>query len=414
YNAAGQKVQKVVTQGSDITTTDYLGGYQYKKETSTGTVDLQFFPTAEGYVEYNAGTYKYVYQYKDHLGNVRLSYDKALVIQEENNYYPFGLKHIGYGYSQVVNSNYKYRFNGKELQDELGLNMTAMDFRQYDNALGRFNSIDALSEMNYSTSPFTFGYNNPVYWSDPSGLLSQAFIDSIWKNSSNGSKWVNDGAGNFDKIGSNGFVNKEGEYHEGSGKGEALPNVTIISGIGDKRNGDRIRGNAYLNGQYYQHWRDDQSTKRIDDFQSGLDGLGTIDPTGIVDGLNSIGYLMRGQTGNAAIAAIGIIPYLGDAAKGAKYSKGAITASELLRIENAATRIGKPITVVGSRASGTAKAFSDWDYVIEGGLNSKNWSKIKNSLPGSKSTIDNMARNIDIFTGTVRTELPHITVLPRK
>ncbi len=62
-----------------------------------------------------------------------------------------------------------------------------------------------------------------------------------------------------------------------------------------------------------------------------------------------------------------------------------LQASELLRIENATTRIGKPITVVGSRASGTAKAFSDWDYVIEGGLNSKNWSKIKNSLPALRS-----------------------------
>jgi len=67
-----------------------------------------------------------------------------------------------------------------------------------------------------------------------------------------------------------------------------------------------------------------------------------------------------------------------------------------LRIENAATRIGKPITVVGSRAKGTAGAFSDWDYVIEG-LNNKSWKQIKNSLPGSKSILDNTPRNIDIF-----------------
>jgi len=43
----------------------------------------------------------YVYQYKDHLGNVRLSYADtnnngsvtSVEIREENNYYPFGLKH---------------------------------------------------------------------------------------------------------------------------------------------------------------------------------------------------------------------------------------------------------------------------------------------------------------------------------
>jgi hypothetical protein len=32
------------------------------------------------------------------------------------------------------------------------------------NVLGRFNSIDALSEFSYSTSPFSFAGNNPVFW----------------------------------------------------------------------------------------------------------------------------------------------------------------------------------------------------------------------------------------------------------
>ena len=45
YNASGQKVQKVVTENTTVTTTDYLGGYQYKNAV------LQFFPTAEGYVK---------------------------------------------------------------------------------------------------------------------------------------------------------------------------------------------------------------------------------------------------------------------------------------------------------------------------------------------------------------------------
>lgn len=306
------------------------------------------------------------------------------------------------------------------MQDELGLNMTAMDYRQYDNALGRFNSIDALSEMNYSVSPFAFSYNNPIFWSDPTGLLSQAFVNSLWENSgeNTATKWVNDGGGTFSKQDGTGMIDQETGEFTGF---DALRAVTV-TGRKTSGGGSHLEGNigglaqskAYSYGQFYDGWRSDFRTKQADGVQEWFDVLGTADPTGIVDGINSLGYLARGQTGNAAIAAIAIIPYVGDAAKGAKYSKGVLSASELLRIENAATRIGKPITVVGSRASGTAKAFSDWDYVIEGGLNSKNWSKIKNSLPGAKSTIDNMARNIDIFTGAVRTELPHITVLPRK
>jgi RHS repeat-associated protein len=89
-----------------------------------------------------------------------------------------------------------------------------------------------------------------------------------------------------------------------------------------------------------------------------------------------------------------------------------LSKSEMLRIENAATRINKPITVVGSRARGTAGAYSDWDYVIDG-LNSKSWSKIKNSLPGSRSILDNTPRNIDIFKGPVNRNLSHITIHPR-
>ena len=66
---------------------------------------------------------------------------------------------------------YKYKYNGKELQDELGLNVTAMDFRMYDNAIGRFHSIDKMTDIMPSLSPYRFAFNNPVLWNDPTGLL---------------------------------------------------------------------------------------------------------------------------------------------------------------------------------------------------------------------------------------------------
>jgi RHS repeat-associated protein len=167
YNAAGQKLEKIVTEGATVTNTNYLGGFQYKDNL------LQFFPTAEGYVKNEAGVLSDVFQYKDHLGNVRVSYAKnpqtqVLEIIEENNYYPFGLKHNGYNdYLPITN---KYKYNGKELQDELGLNMTAMDYRQYDSAIGRFVGMDRLSEFTHSITPYRFALNNPIYFNDPSGL----------------------------------------------------------------------------------------------------------------------------------------------------------------------------------------------------------------------------------------------------
>ncbi|WP_068599221.1 hypothetical protein [Vaginella massiliensis] len=39
YDASGVKLRKIVTDGIKVTTTDYLGGFQYKNN------DLQFFQT---------------------------------------------------------------------------------------------------------------------------------------------------------------------------------------------------------------------------------------------------------------------------------------------------------------------------------------------------------------------------------
>lgn len=77
-----------------------------------------------------------------------------------------------YTYSHIENFTkaYKYKFNQREYQDELGLNTTAMDYRQYDQALGRFNTMDRLSELAPHMTSYRFAFNNPVYWSDPSGL----------------------------------------------------------------------------------------------------------------------------------------------------------------------------------------------------------------------------------------------------
>jgi RHS repeat-associated protein len=171
------------------------------------------------------------------LGNVRLSYAKNpttgnLDIIEENNYYPFGLRHIGYNNDLwLTHGNgeaQKYKYNDREYQSELGLNVTAMDFRQYDAALGRFNCIDALAASMPSSTPYHFGFSNPVYWADPSGLLPE-WLQSMWDATPrNGTThWVNDGFGNFNYAGDyfggsdprlvGSFVDNQGQFHGGGG-----------------------------------------------------------------------------------------------------------------------------------------------------------------------------------------------------
>lgn len=65
---------------------------------------------------------------------------------------------------------YKYKYNGKEHQDELGLGLYDYGFRNYDPALGRWLNPDPLSEEYSSWSPYNYAVNNPVYFLDPNGL----------------------------------------------------------------------------------------------------------------------------------------------------------------------------------------------------------------------------------------------------
>lgn len=55
--------------------------------------------------------------------------------------------------------------------------------------------------------------------------------------------------------------------------------------------------------------------------QMGLDVAGIFDPTGVVDGANAIGYLLRGKIGDAIMTGVGIVPLLGDLAKAGKLGK---------------------------------------------------------------------------------------------
>ncbi|WP_413614223.1 RHS repeat-associated core domain-containing protein [Flavobacterium sp. N2013] len=205
-----------ITTPTSVATTDYLGGYQYKN-----TV-LQFFPTAEGYVKNTpvsgTNTYSYVFNYTDHLGNVRLSYTKnpstnVLTILEESNYYPFGLKHNGYNPISPIPENRRL-FNGKELQEELGLNSYDYGARNYDPALGRWMNIDPLAETSRRFSPYTYALNNPVLFIDPDGMeayksqvdRSSGMSNSEWNSNRRADMDRQAGGDGIDVANPNGYV----------------------------------------------------------------------------------------------------------------------------------------------------------------------------------------------------------------
>jgi|GEM_PF-1402795 len=227
YNAIGEKVRKRVVHIDSIKAVEYLDGFQTeargsrtpKKRCSHKTNNseqyagnvLQFFPTSEGYVKAtrleNSQTefrFNYIYNHTDHLGNVRVSYTLdpqtgKLRIVDEHHYYPFGLRHevhypsgnrldfhplqtsdIGeIGDIQLINvtkTEYMYRYNSKEWQDELGLNFYDYGARNYDAAIGRWSVIDPLAEQYRRWSPYTYAVDNPVRFIDPDGMEASDVI----------------------------------------------------------------------------------------------------------------------------------------------------------------------------------------------------------------------------------------------
>jgi len=94
------------------------------------------------------------------------------VIVEESNYYPFGLQHKGY--NNVVSSNgnsvaQKFVYNGKELNEELGLDWHDFGARNYDASLGRWMNLDPHADTYMSLSPYNSFANNPISFVDPDG-----------------------------------------------------------------------------------------------------------------------------------------------------------------------------------------------------------------------------------------------------
>ncbi len=196
YDAAGIKLKKTVTDGTDIDITEYVDGFHYTGNQTN--VNLDFFPTAEGYVkvivnDLGGTVYNYVFQYMDHLGNIRMKYGQdpqnnyALTILEEDHYYPYGLSHEGYNGNHrvfdIVGGNitltpvnsylgdtYTYGFGGKEEQKEFGIAMYDFGARNYDPALGRWMNIDPLAEKMRRHSPYNYAFNNPILFTDPDGM----------------------------------------------------------------------------------------------------------------------------------------------------------------------------------------------------------------------------------------------------
>lgn len=109
------------------------------------------------------------YFLKDHLGSTRAIIDDTGNHLASYDYYPFGLEMPGRSASSASPVD-NYKFTGHERDEETGVNLDYMLARGYDPAIGRFIQVDPHYSNYPSWSPYSYTFNNPLIYTDPTGM----------------------------------------------------------------------------------------------------------------------------------------------------------------------------------------------------------------------------------------------------
>lgn len=177
----GPDLNRVKTQlysaGSLIKTKYFIGSYE-KEITPTGIKEIHYIPTGNNsYATYvlENGVGSYYYMYKDHLGsNVAITNSSGVVMYEQN-FDAWGQRRNANNWSYdgiTLSTSYSWvrGFTGHEQLDEFGL--INMNNRMYDPIISRMLAVDNFIQDPYYTqnyNRYSYGYNNPLSFTDPSG-----------------------------------------------------------------------------------------------------------------------------------------------------------------------------------------------------------------------------------------------------
>lgn len=182
YSAGGKKLS-VIHKSSIEKRTDYVDNMIYENGS------LKHILVDGGYIK--DGSYHFYLQ--DHLGNNRVVAKSDGYAVQMNHYYPYGMSFA----EGTFTDKQPYKYNGKELDSENGLNLYDYGARQMNIISGRFTSVDPMEEYFYSWSPYAYCMNNPINFVDPTGTFSTRFGAWLHKLFNGGDQILKDKGGEY-------------------------------------------------------------------------------------------------------------------------------------------------------------------------------------------------------------------------
>lgn len=184
YDASGERVRKVVDKGSVVEERLYIGGFEVYRKTVSGTLNyvretLKITEgrntiaqletkTIENGNTISTPTTIQRFQYSNHLGSACLELDSNAAIISYEEYHPFGTTSYRSGSSETEVSLKRYKYVGKERDEETGLYYYGA--RYYAAWIARFVSVDPLQFEYAHLNPYNYAANKPINSIDLDGL----------------------------------------------------------------------------------------------------------------------------------------------------------------------------------------------------------------------------------------------------